>query len=355
MNKLLFFAPYPSDSNIKDGMISRIKAIDTIFKDVERSYLTVSLKRNIKSNQFIDGNVRVYELNFFLHFFKIIKLIFCSKNIYIHSIHMCRFLYIFFPFIKGVVTLDAHGVVPEEELFYQKKKITSFLMTLVESEVFRYASYVICVTKAMESHFKDKYKKFNGEFIIYNILPSNLFNNSNLEIQTSKNKINVIYSGGISPWQNIGLMLQTIKDNQLNNIEYNILTGDLEGFKKEINKYDIDSNNITILSLHPSELFKFYNKADYAFILRDDVIVNNVANPTKMVEYLYYGIIPIVMSPRIGDYVTLGYEYLSVKDFNETLPKPKQKSKKNIQIANDILNNNNAIDLKKILFSQNII
>jgi hypothetical protein len=36
--------------------------------------------------------------------------------------------------------------------------------------------------------------------------------------------------------------------------------------------------------------------------------------PTKLYEYICYGVVPIVLSPDIGDFVELGYRYLRVED-----------------------------------------
>ncbi|RDC54244.1 glycosyl transferase family 1 [Pedobacter chinensis] len=352
-DELLFLAEYPNETNIKDGMISRIKAIDQIFEDVPRIYLTVSLRRNIKMYQQKVGKIELYKLNLFMHFFKIVRLIINSKTIYSHSIHMSKFLYILFPFFKGNLILDAHGVVPEEELLFQKKKLASLLMSIVEKVVFSYAKYVICVSKAMENHFKRKYKKFKGKYIIYSILPENLLQKQLESRREPQKEINVIYSGGISPWQNISLMLKTIENNQTPHIKYTILTGDLLGLKQELKKFKIEPAYLNVLSVLPSELDKFYQQADYAFILRDDIIVNNVANPTKMVEYLYYGIIPIVLSPKIGDYFELGYDYFSINEFNTDLLKPEQPSVKNMLVVKQLFEQNKVIDLKKEILNYN--
>lgn len=44
--------------------------------------------------------------------------------------------------------------------------------------------------------------------------------------------------------------------------------------------------------------------------MRDDIIVNRVACPTKIIDYLEYGIIPIILSPEIGDFNKMEYSYI---------------------------------------------
>jgi hypothetical protein len=45
-----------------------------------------------------------------------------------------------------------------------------------------------------------------------------------------------------------------------------------------------------------------YLAHEYGFVLRDESLVNRVACPTKLVEYLYWGVLPVVITPRIGDF-----------------------------------------------------
>ena len=54
-------------------------------------------------------------------------------------------------------------------------------------------------------------------------------------------------------------------------------------------------------------------------MLRDSSPVNYVACPTKIIEYLKYGIIPILKSTEIGDFVDLGMEYITYTDLMKGL------------------------------------
>ncbi|WP_306353547.1 hypothetical protein [Flavobacterium sp. '19STA2R22 D10 B1'] len=248
------------------------------------------------------------------------------------------------------MTLDIHGVVPEEERYFKNNLLLSKYYSYVEYQVFRRINNAVCVTNSMKNHFVEKYPFYKGNYIIYSIMPDNLkeideTQASLIKVRNEK-RIEVIYSGGVQGWQNIDLMLQTIKKNQYSNIHYTILTGDKVTFENKIEEYNICSEFITVESRHPSELWKDYIAADYAFILRDENIVNNVANPTKLIEYLFYGLIPIVLSPNIGDYKELGYNYLLLNDFNENISKP-DIAQKNIDIAHDLIKKNKLINMKQ--------
>src|SRR5690606_30794347 len=119
------------------------------------------------------------------------------------------------------------------------------------------------------------------------------------------------YSGNLQSWQNVDLVVSLIKENQSNRVKYTLLTGQTAELKKRLLDSGVQlSDNMQVLTVSPSELRGFYQSAHYGFIMRDDVLLNRVACPTKMVEYLFYGMIPIVKSSNIGDFEEMGYEYL---------------------------------------------
>lgn len=356
-SKILFLAPFPDERYKIDGMISRIKTIDNHFVDENRSYLYVSVRKNFKRYHKIIDKIEINELNLFVHFFRIIKILFSSQTIYSHSIYMIRNIWFLLPFYNGKIILDAHGVVPEEVRYFDGDKFSYLIMSLVEKIIFTKKEItVICVTKAMRMHFINKYKRFKGKFLIYSIFPAHLYakNNSFEVYNIGKNEVTVLYSGGNALWQKIDLMLDVIEKNQSLNINYIILTSDIEEFAKKISNRKINMQQLVLKNVSANELHEFYKTADYGFILRDDNVVNNVANPTKLIEYLFYGIIPIVISPKIGDYLDLGFEFLKVENYNVNVIKPLCKSQVNIDIANEILYSNKGINFKKNVLESNL-
>jgi hypothetical protein len=336
---ITFLAYYPQSMDEKDGMMQRILNIDKLFEEHSRQYIDISLRRNKKKkSDLLSDNLTIYRVNFFLHFWFIIKLLKRSAIIYSHSIYNLPFFFIlsFFKRKKQNVYLDVHGVVPEEN-FLLGKKITYYIYSVVEYFAFRFISGAIYVTSAMKKHYDLKYPwSSNMPNIVYNIYP-NFSTGFNLFEQVEINKTVVVYSGNCQKWQNIDLMLEVIKNNRQKQIEYIILTGDPSVFEKKIQEAGIVKSlwNISVLSVKPLELPQYYSKAHYGFILRDDIVVNRVANPTKMLEYLSFGIIPIVKSPNIGDFNLYGYDYLLYTNFKTAL-RP-EKSRRNIDIAKKII------------------
>lgn len=345
-NKITFIAPFPDNHNIKDGMIQRVKAIDDIFSESERIYLSLSFNHFFRKST-IQPNIKIQVLkrNVFFHFIEIFNQLRRSDIIYCHSIYNILPIIFFLFFLKGKIILDIHGVVTNE-LSLEKKYFKSFIYKLIEKFSFKKIDIAIGVTNSMCNYFKKKYPDYKGKFIVFNIFPESLKKCFGEQIIPHSKTI-IIYSGNTQKWQNIDLMMQTIKNNQYANIQYIILSSEVAKFENLITKYDITPHNILIKSVLPKELDQYYSVASYGFILRDESIINQVANPTKLIEYLTYGIIPIVLNENIGDYKSYNYEFIYYNLISNKLTS--QKSIRNKDIAYQLLKLNQEMDLRNFI------
>lgn len=343
-----FIADYPSEKNIKDGMMIRIKEIDEKFINQPRQYLDIrylSFFINAPKPDIISDNCTVYHYNFFVHFFQLIQKVKSSQTIYIHTIYnyIKVVLLLNYFFKKKKVALDLHGVIPEE-LNYQGQFKLSKLFGWIEYFAFKRVNYFIYVTDAMQNHFSSKYasqlKKNKYTHVTYGIITS--VNNIAIDekkIEEAKKTVNLhegetlfIYSGGLQKWQRIDLMLESVKQLLVQNNKYKIalFTGQVDELKQILCKYELE-NKVYVGSVMPSELVYYYSIAHYGFVLRDDHILNRVSNPTKLSEYLAFGIKPIVLCEQIGDYYNMGYEYVSVNQLMSQHFEP-TKSTKNSKV-----------------------
>jgi hypothetical protein len=71
-------------------------------------------------------------------------------------------------------------------------------------------------------------------------------------------------------------------------------------------------------------------------MLRNPDVVNQVACPTKLVEYLAMGVIPIVNTTKIGDFDALGLQSLSAKNFELNQIPNKHRRLEMAQVNRDI-------------------
>jgi hypothetical protein len=109
-----------------------------------------------------------------------------------------------------------------------------------------------------------------------------------------------VYSGGLQEYQCITEMLSIFKYwSSKYNCFLIFLTKKIEQAKKEIEILNLDTSCVYVTSALPQELKGYFQLASAAFVLREDNIVNQVASPVKVGEYLGCGL-PLIYTKHIG-------------------------------------------------------
>ena len=227
-----------------------------------------------------------------------------QKKIYVHSLHMLeRIPKEYIEEFKDKIILDIHGCVVEELMFENADKNFIKKFKDIEEFAFPIINTLVSVNTNMIDFYKEKYTGIKTNFIHLPIFNSDI---KNFAKNNNKNKLTLIYSGGTQSWQKIDLLIDTIK-KIADKYEIIILSPEIEKFTKLLGEL---KQKVVLKSVLPENLDIEYQKADLGFILRDDIIVNRVACPTKIIDYLEYGIIPIILSPEIGDFNKMEYSYI---------------------------------------------
>jgi hypothetical protein len=303
---ILFVADYPRPENEKDGMMQRIAAVDARFRDVERSYLKISFVSFLRGEKDRPSELlTVYRLNFFLHFLLIVYLACKARCIYVHSVGNALAILPFYLF-RPCVT-DMHGVVPDEFRLMGRRS-AALRYQFVEQVAVRRSRAIVTVSEAMADHFHDKYGISRSR-----ILNVPIFDEVAAPDRSGAPSLvpTVIYAGGTQAWQNVDMMVSAMEKTSAG-YHFVILTADLRTFSEKLGGSQVPAE---IKSVPKSEVYCYYGRSELGFVLRDDDLVNRVACPTKLVEYLSCGVIPIVIQPRIGDFDRHGYAYLTLADF----------------------------------------
>lgn len=361
---IVFIAKYPNFEEYKEGMAQRIISIDEGLEKKERIYLDLSFRKHWKMNLTKENNVNILHLNSLVHIFYLISYLLKAEYIYVHSIfNFFRIIHLFPLLLKKKIILDLHGVVPEE-MEYESTFLKSKLFTFIELLAVMCSKRIICVTDAMKVYIEKKYFYLNKKSYlvlpIINELDDNIDINLLNKIQT-KYGINdldivIIYVGNIQKWQNIDLMMKLVKKNEyVNNLKYIFLTNEVKEMKSLAKSYDIIvDKNIYIETAAKNELATYYSLSNYGLILRDEHILNKVSNPTKLSEYLNFGIIPIVLYDDIGDYKTLEYDFIKIDSIKNNLSDfTKKRSDKNKQIIS--LLKDKFLKNRSIIFQEEIL
>jgi len=312
---IAIIAPFPAPDRVTVGWMARVAAVDSIFSDEQRVYLNIQeyLPYDFKGNPQRHGDLASeYELNirYSAHYSLFRQLLLEADLVYVHTMHAARYV---LPFLKtDTVVVDIHGIAPEEELLHDRPAHAEYYAD-VERCVMEQCSNLIVVTDAMANHLRAKYPDTNPRFIV---LP--IFDGISSAPQTCKRgdndgKKTVVYVGSLHKWQNVPMILEAAKRLH-DRFHFKFLTHETNDLRKLATEHGLCSK-LSIDFAPKSELSRHYLTADYGFILRDDIPVNRVACPTKLFEYALFGVIPIILSPDLGDYPAMGYRYVFFSDF----------------------------------------
>ena len=195
------------------------------------------------------------------------------------------------------------GSIPEESFLKHQSKPKYHILSTLEYLALSASSKNIFVSTHMQFYLEQKYhKNFNKSIIVPCISE---FSYDGLE----KEKDSFVYIGGMSAWQRVDIMLQMF--NQI--LEYKpnarlyIATLEKEVAQKEVEKY-LDSkylNSIEILSItNRAEISSFLSTKEYGFLIREDIVVNNVSSPIKLAEYLSCGV-NVIISDAVKSYAPI--------------------------------------------------
>lgn len=298
---ILFLADHPSRLPEHDGMAQRIAAIDRCFISRPRSYLKVSLLRHLRAEQeqLPEQPVTIWRLNLLLHLVPIIRLILSCRCVYGHS--MGNLFYLLPLLWLRPYLIDLHGLVSDE--FLMAGRYSAFLRyRLAERVAIPGAAGLVVVSEAMMQLMLSRYPGLRGR---YWVVP--IFDEASPQLPETSSDARplLIYAGGAQVWQNVDLMLQSyLKIKDLCRLR--ILTGDIAAFQERLAALGL-LGLVELVTVPKREVYHHYCQARFGFILRSDLPVNRVACPTKLVEYLTAGLVPIVLQPEIGDFVRHGY------------------------------------------------
>ena len=124
-----------------------------------------------------------------------------------------------------------------------------------------------------------------------------------------------VYAGSLVKWQSFDetvCLFNKIK-KQIKNASLTIITSDIEEAKQRLLVAGL--SDIEVKTVPYYELNNELSKYKYGFLLLENIILNNVATPTKMSSYLACGVIPIY-SAIIKDFdKQLGHLRWIVRDY----------------------------------------
>lgn len=205
---------------------------------------------------------------------------------------------------KAKIIFWVQGVIAEESYLKHNSKFKFYLLKLLEKICLYFSDAYIYVSPYMMEFYSKNKSVRNKPALIFPCI-SDLRHNSEIERDSN----NYCYIGGMSKWQNFEKIIQImnllVNSNQQAN--FSIATNDLSICRDKIDHLASDQLKkvISLVSLSSKqEIEDFLSKAAYGFLIRDDIIVNNVASPIKLAEYFSCGV-NVISTKGVTSYVNL--------------------------------------------------
>lgn len=230
---------------------------------------------------------------------------------------------------------DYHGVVPEESVFdgyctvrdkkynYQKR---------IEKFALEHAKSIVCVSNSFKKYLMDTFALkdkqiyvvpccINEEDVEFDL---NVRNKIRQELNICNRKI-IIYAGSITKYQCIEEMIwlfsEILKKDKSFYFIFLCAYSNYPVAEKVFEKYRINKADYYIGSVSHEDVKKYYGASDFGIIIRENHLLNRVASPTKIAEYLSCGL-PIIGTNCIGDINNINTEKIifDFEDIKKRLP-----------------------------------
>jgi glycosyltransferase involved in cell wall biosynthesis len=196
---------------------------------------------------------------------------------------------------------DIRGELPEEVRITGKKLGGIFYRQArtLERFVFERANYFFFVSSALKEYYSAMYGlKPNQSSVFPTMVNDDLFFRDVRLREEMRKKLNLentytyVYVGGSDVWQNLDKILKRFAETRTSTRRTHLIliVKRPEPVRELLKQFGLTANDATLVSLPYHEVPDYLRAADAGIIIRDDHIINRVASPTKINEYLACGL-----------------------------------------------------------------
>lgn len=203
---------------------------------------------------------------------------------------------------RAIQVADFHGAAPEETEYRQRQLSTASReprwLNRHEASSVRACDAYLVVSRGMIAHLRAKLGAgaSTAKAFVLDVKSSARFthataNVTRLDYGIAEDEIVIVYSGGIQAYQRLPAIARFVAalGMRLKRVRFVVFTPETEVARQALGAIANASDTI-IASVAPSELHAHLKIADFGIIFRDDHVINRVASPTKIWEYLLSGL-----------------------------------------------------------------
>ena len=201
---------------------------------------------------------------------------------------------------------DCHGTEPDEYYLYHHNffgKVISLFLKMMETIVVGRSDATVTVTQTQFERWKVVKKH-----AVLPMLPGQHFLDKNNYRISRRKEMNIpgdsivcVYAGSDAKWQMCTKTIKLFANLELTNphLFLVIYTQKIDYFNKLIKKFKV--KNALVKKVDYEDMPSYLDACDFGFCLRENSIINHVASPTKVMEYLSRNVKPI-LSEHVGDF-----------------------------------------------------
>lgn len=204
---------------------------------------------------------------------------------------------------KKKIIFWIQGAVAEESYLKNNSKIRFYILKIIENICLYLSDAYIFVSPYMKEFYSSKITVKDKPNLIVPCI-------SDLEYHSvEKVPLSFCYLGGMSEWQNFPKIIQMMTkiNEKYPHSSFKVATNETLIANDVISNFASTTlkNKIQLCSLSSKkEIEEFLSTCEYGFLIRDDILVNQISSPIKMAEYLSCGV-NIITTQAIRSYSPL--------------------------------------------------
>lgn len=219
-------------------------------------------------------------------------------------------------FFQKKIIFDPRGLFADE-LAYHGRFILARIFKMLEYVLYKFSDVIIVVSHPFKDYIISKYR-IDAEHV--KVIPTFSIKKEQISVLESNNfrtalrwedDLIFVYSGAFEKWQLIDEVIQffILLEKNIKNSKFVFFSRQKEIFVEYLDD-KLDRDNYTVISVDSKELTSYLSLCDYGILFRDQDIINRVAAPIKVKDYLLAGL-SVIMTDNIGD----SSELVRKKDF----------------------------------------